>query len=64
MKTFIYDIDDNVSIIRTDTVHNGSRYAVMHKHKLTDTLTHVSPVGEYDNYEEALSKAEFYTDDD
>ena len=63
MKTFIYDIDDSVSIVRTTTVHNGDRFSVMHKQKLTDTLTHVSPVGEYDSYEEALAKAEFYTDD-
>ena len=63
MKTFIYDIDDSVSIVRTTTVHNGDRFSVMHKQKLTDTLTHVSPVGEYDSYEEALAKADFYTDD-
>ena len=63
MKTFIYDIDDSVSIVRTTTVHNGDRFSVMHKQKLTDTLTHVNPVGEYDSYEEALAKAEFYTDD-
>ena len=63
MKTYIYDIDDSVSIVRTTTVHNGDRFSVMHKQKLTDTLTHVSPVGEYDSYEEALAKAEFYTDD-
>ena len=63
MKSKIYDIDDSVCIVRTDTMHNGARYAVMHKQKLTDTLTHVSPVGEYDSYEVALAKAEFYTDD-
>ena len=63
MKTFIYDIDDSVSIVRTTTVHNGDRFSVMHKQKLTDTLTHVSPVGEYDTYEEAMAKADFYTDD-
>ena len=63
MKTFIYDIDDSVSIVRTDTVHNGARYAVMRKQKLTNTLTHVTSVGEYDNYDEALSKAEHYIED-
>ena len=58
MKSKIYDIDDSVCIVRTDTMHNGARYAVMHKQKLTNTLTHISPVGEYDSYEEALEKAD------
>ncbi len=58
MKSKIHDIDDNVCIVRTDTMHNGARYAVMHKQKLTDTLTHISPVGEYDSYEEALAIAD------
>ncbi len=41
-------------------MHNGARYAVMHKVKLTDTLTHIDAVGEYDSYEEAVERAEPY----
>ena len=58
MKSKIHDIDDNVCIVRTDTMHNGARYTVMQKHKLTDTLTHIDAVGEYDSYEEALAIAD------
>ena len=58
MKSYIYEINDDISVVRTDCMHIGARYVVMLKEKLTDTLTHVTPKGEYDSFEEALEEAE------
>ena len=57
MKSTILDVNDNVYIIRTDVMHSPARYTVMLKEKLTDTLNHLKPLGDYTNFEEALIQA-------
>ena len=57
MKATILDVNDNVYIVRTDAMHRPARYTVMLKEKLTDTLNHLKPSGDYTTFEEALSHA-------
>ena len=58
MKSYIYDINDDVSIVRTDCAHIGARYAVILREQLTETLVHWTPKGEYDSFEEAIEEAD------
>ena len=57
MKATILDVNDNVYIVRIDVIHSPARYTVMLKEKLTDTLNHLKPLGDYTNFEEALTHA-------